>query len=457
MNTGAQELKKQLADKDKQYVWHPFTQMKDWADEDIVIIEEGKGVYLKDINGNQYIDGVSSLWTNVHGHRKDGIDNALRSQINRIAHSTFLGLSNVPAILLAEKLVEITPPGLTKVFYSDSGSEAMEVALKVAYQYWCQRKEPQPQRTKFIHLSDSYHGDTLGSVSVGGIDLFHKIYRPLLFESLSVPAPYCYRCPFGCERAACRQECFQELARVVKEHKDETVALIIEPLMQGAAGMINQPKGYISKIKDLTRDLEVLLIFDEVATGFGRTGSMFAADHEHVSPDIMALCKGITGGYLPLSATLFTKEIFNAFLGEYSEFKSFFHGHTYTGNQLASQAGLANIEIFDKENVIEALQPKIDLLRNRLHSFNQLPHVGDIRQAGFMVGIELVKDKQKKEPYPAAEKIAVKVIMEARQRGVIIRPLGNVIVLMPPLSISTDILERLLDVVYGSIEKVTQL
>ncbi|MFH1383556.1 MAG: adenosylmethionine--8-amino-7-oxononanoate transaminase [Candidatus Omnitrophota bacterium] len=449
-------MKQQLEEKDKRYVWHPFTQMKDWEAEDIIIIEEGQGEYLKDINGNMYIDGVSSLWTNVHGHRKKEIDEALKKQIEKIAHSTFLGLSNVPAILLAEKLVTIAPPGLEKVFFADSGSEAMEVALKVAYQYWCQKKKPEPQRKKFVHLTHSYHGDTLGSVSVGGIDLFHKVYKPLLFEAMSAPAPYCYRCPLGLAKENCEMQCFRELSLIVEKNKEKIAAVIIEPLMQGAAGMINQPPGYISSIRKLTKECGILLIFDEVATGFGRTGTLFAADREEVSPDILALGKGITGGYLPLSATLFTKEIFNAFLGEYDEFRSFFHGHTYTANQLASQAALSNIEIFEKENVIKQIQTKVALLKEKLVRFNALEHVGDIRQVGLMVGIELVQNKTTKEAYAPGEKIGIKVIKEAQREGVIIRPLGNVIVLMPPLSISHDVLSRLIDVVYNSIRVVTE-
>ena len=451
-----EERIKNLAEKDKQYVWHPFTQMMDWEKEDIVVIEKGDGIYLKDIKGNSYIDGVSSLWTNVHGHRKRAIDEALKNQIGSLSHSTFLGLSNVPAILLAEELVHMSPPGLDKVFYSDSGSEAMEIALKVAYQYWCQKDDPEPQRTKFVHLTHSYHGDTLGSVSVGGIDLFHALYKPFLFETLSVPAPYCYRCPVGCTRGQCAQECFGELARVVKGHSKEIAAIIVEPLMQGAAGMINQPPGYITAIKDLTKALGILLIFDEVATGFGRTGKMFAAEWENCAPDIMTLGKGITGGYLPLSATLFTNTIFNAFLGDYSDFKSFFHGHTYTGNQLASRAALANIAVFEEEKVLEKLAPKITVLTERLAHFYTLMHVGDIRQVGFMVGIELVRNKDTKEPYAPEEKMGMQVITEARGRGVIIRPLGNVIVLMPPLSIHEEQLYTLLDVVFDSIKIVTE-
>ncbi len=444
-----------LEEKDKKYVWHPFTQMMDWEEEEIVIIKEADGVYIKDINGKTYIDGVSSLWTNVHGHRKQKIDEAIKNQIDQISHSTFLGLSNVPAILLAEKLVQITPPGLDKVFFSDSGSEAVEVALKVAYQYWCQKENPEPQRTKFVHLKHSYHGDTLGSVSVGGIDLFHKIYKPFLFETISVPSPYCYRCPFSQTKEQCSRECFGEFARVIRQHNKEIAAVVVEPLMQGAAGMINQPKGYLSAVSDLAKNEGIVLIFDEVATGFGRSGKMFAAEWEDIKPDIMALGKGITGGYLPLSATLFTKDIFNAFLGDYSDFKSFFHGHTYTGNQLAAQAALTNIEIFEDEKVLETLSPKIELLAKRLESFYELEHVGDIRQVGFMVGIELVRNGNTKEPYEAGDKIGIKVIMEARRRGVIIRPLGDVIVIMPPLSIDQSQLNTLLDVIYDSIKLVT--
>jgi len=423
-----------LAALDKKYVWHPFTQMADWAKDDILIIERAEGCSLIDIQGRRYLDGVSSLWCNVHGHRVPEIDRALKKQLDRVAHSTFLGLSNVPAIELAEKLVSIAPQGLQRVFYSDSGSEAVEVALKMAYQYWQQKGEK--KKTKFARLTNAYHGDTLGAVSVGGIPLFHDLYRPLLFKTFEVSD-------------------FRLLESIFKKHSREIAALVMEPLIQGAAGMLTQPPGFLSHVRKLTRRYHILLIFDEVATGFGRTGRMFAADHEKVTPDLMAVAKGLTGGYLPLAATLTTERIYKGFLGSYAKLKTFFHGHTYTANPLACQAALASLELFRKKKVLEKLRPKIDLLKDRLKEFWRLPHVGDIRQAGFMVGIELVRDRDTHKPYPLEKKIGIRVIQEARRRGVILRPLANVIVLMPPLAISHRELHKLLDTTYSSIQTVT--
>ncbi|MBI5181582.1 MAG: adenosylmethionine--8-amino-7-oxononanoate transaminase [Nitrospirae bacterium] len=447
---------KKLEILDKKYIWHPFTQMKDWLQETPLIIEKGKGNYLIDIYGKKYIDGVSSLWVTVHGHRKKEIDAAVKKQIDKIAHSTLLGLSNVPAILLAEKLIKIAPKGLTKVFYSDSGSTAVEIALKMAFQYWQQKGPQYKNKTKFISLYNAYHGDTIGSVSVGGIDLFHEIYKPLLFNSYKIKSPYCYRCSLNKTYPACNLECADNAEEIIKKYADTTAALIIEPIVQGAAGMLVFPPKYLKKIRDLCTKYNILMIADEVATGFGRTGKMFACKHEGVSPDIMAIAKGITGGYLPLAATLTTKEVYNAFYGEYKDLKTFFHGHTYTGNPLACAAAITNIDLFKKEKTLQRLQQKIKYLTKRLKEFESLKHVGDIRQKGFMIGIELVKDKGTKEPYRLEEKIGIKVIKEARKQGLIIRPLGNVIVLMPPLSIRINELKKALDAAYMCIRNVTE-
>lgn len=441
---------------DHEWIWHPFTQMSEWTQEEPLIIESGRGCYLKDIYGKRYLDGVSSLWCNVHGHRVPELDKAVKKQLGKIAHSTFLGLSNIPAILLAKKLVELAPRGLKRVFYSDSGSEAVEIALKMAYQYWQNKGEK--KRTKFIRLTNAYHGDTIGSVSVGGIDLFHSLYRPLLFETFKAPAPYRYRDGSfkGSSEPEYAEHCARKLEQVIARHQSETCALIMEPLMQGAAGMIDQPKGYISRARELTKKYNTLLIFDEVATGFGRTGRMFACEHESVTPDILCVAKGLTGGYLPLSATLATEEIYRAFLGRSEEFKTFFHGHTYTANPLACAAGLANLELFQNRNVLETLQPKIDFLKKKLKLFVSLNHVGDIRQAGFMAGIELVRDRSSKAPYEYKEKIGARVARKARGLGAIIRPLGNVIVLMPPLAMTVPMLNRLLNIVQKSIKETTE-
>ncbi len=445
----------QLEKIDKKFLWHPFTQMQDWEKEDQIIIESGAGAVLTDIHGKKYLDGVSSLWVTVHGHRKKEIDHAVAAQLRRIAHSTLLGLSNVPAVLLAEQLIRIAPPGLSRVFYSDSGSTAVEIALKIAFQYW-QQGGANNSKKKFISLKEAYHGDTIGSVSIGGIDLFHQRYRPLLFDSWKIESPHCYRCPFGATPASCRKQCLRHAEEVIGKHHRQTAALVIEPLVQGAAGMLMQPPGYLKKIRELCTRYDILLIADEVATGFGRTGRMFACEHEGVSPDILCTAKGITGGYLPLAATLTTEKIYRGFLGQYRELKTFFHGHTYTGNPLASAAALANLEVFRKERTLQRLQPRIRLLNHELERFENLDHVGHVRQKGFMVGIELVRNRGTKEPYPLEDKIGIRVTQECRRHGVIIRPLGNVMVLMPPLSMTESQLKKLVTVVYQAIRTVTQ-
>jgi len=443
----------ELASLDKRYIWHPFTQMADWQKEDILIIEEAKGCTLKDVNGRTYLDGVSSLWCNVHGHQRPEIDEAIKDQLGKVAHSTFLGLSNVPAIKLAEKLIQIAPEGLQRVFYSDSGASAVEVALKMAYQYWQHRGLGQKQ--KFARLKNAYHGDTIGAVSLGGIALFHQIFKPFLFDTYEVPSPYCYRWPSANDPQTVKTECLRAIETLFEREGESIAALIVEPLMQGAAGMIDQPTGFIKQVREITKRHSVLLIFDEVATGFGRTGKMFAAEHEGVTPDLMTLAKGITGGYLPLSATLATEEIYTAFLGNYDEFKTFFHGHTYTGNPLACRAASASLEIMEKEGTIQGLVPKIALLESELAKIATLEHVGDVRQKGLMVGIELVQERATKAPFALEQKVGIRVCERARDKGVWIRPLGNVIVLMPPLAMSLEELSRLTQAVYESIEEVT--
>lgn len=426
--------------------------MADWLDSEPLIIERGEGASVFDTDGRKYLDGVSSLWVSTHGHRKEKIDNAIRAQIERIAHSTLLGLSNVPSIELAAKLIEIAPRGLSRVFYSDSGSTAVEIALKIAYQFQRQKNNPQPSKTRFVTFANAYHGDTIGSVSVGGIDLFHSLYKPLLFHSIKAPSPYCYRCPLNLKRASCGIACLDELENILKKHHEEVIGVIIEPRVQGAAGMITSPQGHLSRVRDICDKYDVLMIADEVATGFGHTGKMFACEHENVSPDIMTIAKGITGGYLPLAATLTNEEIFSAFLTRYDEQKTFYHGHTYTGNPLACAAAIANIEIFSEEKVMQSLQSKIALLKRGLDSMADMGHVGDIRQLGTMVGIEIVKNKKTKLAFDLKEKMGVRVCMKARDYGVILRPLGDVIVLMPPLCITDDEIEQMLFSVRKSIE-----
>jgi adenosylmethionine-8-amino-7-oxononanoate aminotransferase len=441
---------------DRQYLWHPFTQMQEWEEQEPVIIERGKGSYLFDIKGNRYLDGTSSIWVNLHGHRHPALDRALNDQCSKVAHTTLLGLSNPPAILLARELVRIAPRGLTRVFFSDNGSTAVEVALKMAVQYWKQARPEAGPKHSFVHLKLAYHGDTIGAVSVGNIELFHAPFKPLLFPTQAVDPPYCYRCPLKMTFPECRLACLDPVEQVLRDHRGELAGFIIEPLMQAAAGMISQPPGYLKRIRELCTKYEVLLIADEVATGFGRTGAMFACHQEGVTPDLMAISKGLTGGYLPLAATLTTEDIYRAFLGKYEEFKTFFHGHSYTGNPLGCAVALANLQVFRKEQTLAKLRSKIRLLARLLMPLRRLPHVGEVRQQGFMVGIELVRDRSTKEAYPLATRIGHRVAQEARRRGLLLRPLGHIIVLMPPLSVSVDELSRMVSIVSRSIAAVTQ-
>jgi adenosylmethionine---8-amino-7-oxononanoate aminotransferase len=418
---------------DHDHLWHPFTQQQGWSEEEPLLIERAEGSYLIDADGCRYIDGVSSLWCNVHGHRHPTIDRAVREQLGRVAHSTMLGLSHPGAAELASRLVAISPPGLSRVFYSDSGSTAAEIALKMAFQYQAQRGAEHARRTSFVHLREAYHGDTIGSVSVGGIDLFHAAYGPLLFET-----------------HAAEPGDAADLERVLAAHGGEVAAVIVEPLVQGAAGILTHPPGYLRAVRELCDRHGALLICDEVATGFGRTGTMFACEREGVAPDLLCLAKGLTGGYLPLAATLATEEIYEGFLGAPEEQRTFFHGHTFTGNPLACAAALASLDVFESERTIERLQPKVALLWERLEEVAAMPEVAEVRGRGFMVGIDLGE-------HDPALRMGHRATLAARERGAIVRPLGDTVVLVPPLSISEEDLTRLLDIVTDSIEVAVAL
>jgi adenosylmethionine---8-amino-7-oxononanoate aminotransferase len=468
---GLKDENKDMEDADRRYVWHPFTQMKDWEKETPVIIAEARDCFIRDIYGRWYIDGVSSLWVNIHGHRKKEIDDAVKEQIDKVSHCTMLGLSNVPAIKLAERLVRIVRqslgsmgntqpsfgqaqrPAPTKVFYSDNGSTAVEVALKMAFQYW--KHKDVEGRNSFVAFRNAYHGDTLGAVSVGGVDIFHRAFGPLLFKTFKAPSPYCYRCEIGFIPENCKTDCLKGLEDILREHHKEIAALIMEPIVQAAGGMIVSPQGHLRGVRELCTKYDVLMIADEVATGFGRTGKMFACENENVTPDIICLSKGITGGYMPLAVTIASEEIYSAFLGEFAELKTFFHGHSYTGNPLACAAALACLDIFEKEETLKNMQPKIGLLEKWLVELSGLPHVGDVRNKGLMAGVELVKDKKTKEPYPWEDMKGRQAAYYAMDKGVFIRPLGNVIVIMPPLSISMENLEQMLKVIKDAIITVT--
>lgn len=428
---------------EKRHVWHPFTQMRDWEAEDPLFIESACGVKVRDLEGREYYDANSSLWVNLHGHRRPEIDRAIAEQLGRVAHTTLVGLTHRPAAELAERLVHLAPEGLTRVFFSDGGAEAVEIAVKMAYQYWLHRGEP--QRSRFVALAGGYHGDTIGAVSVGGVPVFHELFRPLLFEAEFAP------CPAHCQDV---KEAAAGLEAILARHPGEVAGVILEPMIQAAAGMLVQPPGFLRRVRELCDQYDTLLIADEIATGFGRTGRMFACEHEGVAPDLMCVAKSLTGGYLPLAATLATERIYEAFLGAYEERKTFFHGHSYTANPLACVAALANLGIFDTDQVLETLPAKVELIRSLLAPISELPHVGEVRQCGMMVGIELVREPG--VPYSWSDGMGIRVCRRARTLGLITRPLVNVVVFMPPLSSTDAELTEMLSIIGEAIRLETE-
>lgn len=440
-----------LAAWDQRYVWHPFTQQAEWAGRDPVIIDSAKGVWLRDTQGRRLLDGNASLWVNVWGHRRPELDRALKSQIDRVAHATFLGLSHAPAVRLAKTLIDLAPKGLSRVFYSDNGSTAVEVALKMAYQYW--QLKGRPKKTRFVSLREGYHGDTLGAVSVGGIALFHQRFKHLIFGGWQVDPPLktagddergaLSRHPRGRHRGS--------IEAVLKHHHAEIAAVVMEPLIQGASGMRVMARGYLKRVERLCRRYGVLLIVDEVATGFGRTGTMFAVEQENVRPDFLCVAKSITGGYLPLAATLATEKVYRAFLGRYDEFKTFFHGHTYTANPLACAVALENLALYKRRRLLTNVRARARQLRVGLRPLARHPHVKEIRQVGLMAGIELVADKKTGAAYPPAARMGLRVCDAALRRGLWLRPLGDVLVLLPPLAINTAELDVLIQGVRAAI------
>jgi adenosylmethionine-8-amino-7-oxononanoate aminotransferase len=439
----------QLRELDKQRLWHPFTPMKLWMQSEPLVITAAEGVHLIDSDGNRYLDGVSSLWCNVHGHRVPEIDQAIIEQLGRVAHSTMLGLSNEPAILLADRLVAISPPSLQKVFFSDSGATATEIAFKMAAQYWY--NIGRPEKTEFVGFNEAYHGDTFGAMSVGRTTAFHRPYFSMLFKVHFAPTPFVYRSKTPDDPGAVKQTCLAELEQILRSHGGTIAAVCIEPIVQGAAGMIVQPPGFLREVHRLCQEYDALLICDEVAVGFGRTGKMFACEHESVEPDLMCVAKGITGGYLPLAATLSSQRIFDAFLGEPWEGRTFFHGHTYTGNPLACAAALASLRLFETNHLVQKVNSQSAELAAMLDRLRELPHVGDIRQKGFMVGIEVVEDKAERTPFSPKRRIGAEICDRLRGRGIILRPLGDTIVLMPPLVMSMVDLQTIVDVLHAEL------
>ena len=470
-----------LARKDLKHVWHPFTQMQDWLKEEPIVIQSGKGAVLTDQSNRQYLDANASIWTNLHGHQNSVIDRAIRNQLKKIAHSSALGLANEPASLLAEKLIKtsnpprlfkrennpLQNPKLNKVFFSDDGSTALEAAFKLAYEH--ARRRGIGKRPKFLSVDNAYHGDTLGAVSVGQVDLFHKSFSGLLFPSDKVMSPYCYRCPFNKakpERAdarsyrKCQWECVVKVRQrfeIAEKKKKSYAGFVFEPVIQGVAGMVSHPEGWLEQVSKIARDANVPLIADEVMTGFGRTGSLFASHQEGVQPDFLCLAKGLTGGYLPMAATLTTQDVFDSFLGPYETYKSFFHGHSYTGNQLGASAALASLDILNKNGSAPARRKLQKYLSDGLNSLWDSPFVGDMRQSGLIAGIELVRDWQTRDPWPMEKKVGVRICREMARHGVLTRPIGSVIVLMPPycssesqIRIMTSTLGRAIQNVLGT-------
>ena len=447
-----------LEEWDDAHVWHPFTPHSVYRQEKPLMIESADGHELIDVDGSRFLDGVGSLWCNILGHRREELDRAVSEQLSRVAHATFLGNASVPGVVLAKRLSDLAPAPLSRVFYSDSGSTAVEVAIKMALQYWSQHKPGEKsKRTRFLSFGEAYHGDTIGSVSVGGMDLFHARFGPVLFEAERCQSPYSWRDKSKGDDKLWLELASRDLESVLERCGDQIAAIVLEPGMQGAAGMLTQPPGYVKRVRELADRAGTLLILDEVAMGMGRSGSMFASEAEGVVPDMLCLAKGLTGGYLPLAATLATEQIFEAFLGPPEEGRTFFHGHTYTGNALGCAAAIATLDIFERESLVDGLPGRVEAMRARLERLRNLPHVADIRQYGLSAGIELLKDVDSGEPFDSSERIGVAVCLAARDKGVFLRPLGDVIVLMPPLTLSDLELDKLIDAVAYGIETTLQV
>ena len=438
---------------DRHHVWHAFTQMQEYEP---LLIEQGEGSWLVDTDGTRYLDGSASMWCAIHGHRHPRLDAALQAQLAKVAHTTNLGLSNPTTVEFARRLAEVAPPGLDRVFFSGDGSSAIETALKMAFQYWLQAEPPRSGRTRFIAIGEAYHGDTLGAIGVGGVDRFTAMFAPLTFEAIRLPSPG-GPCPATGLPAPPLGEALANVEQALVSHAGEVAAIIMEPLMQAAAGIYVHPPGFLRGVAELARRHDVLLILDEVAVGFGRTGTMFACQQEEVVPDFLCLAKGLTAGYLPMAATLTTERIWNAFLGSHTDRRTFFHGHTYGGNPLAAAVGIASLDIFRDERTLETLPPKIERLREHTERIAALRHVGAVRQCGLAAGFDLVADKATGTPYPWQEKRGMRACLAARAHGALLRPLGDVVVAWPPLSITLDELDHLLAATEAGILAVTQI
>lgn len=441
---------KELQDKDLKYIWHPCSQMKDYEKFPPIVIEKGKGVYLKDVNGKTYLDAVSSWWVNLFGHSNQRINDALYNQANTLEHVIFANFTHKPAIELCERIISISPNRLEKVFFGDNGSSAIEIALKLSFQY--HQQIGKGKKTKFVNISDAYHGETIGALSVGDMDLYSKIYKPILIDSIKVEGPDCFRCKFNKDRKTCDAECFIFMEDKIKEVHDEVSAIIIEPIVQCAAGMkIYSPK-YLIKLREICDKYDINLIADEIAVGFGRTGKMFASEHANISPDIMCLSKGLTAGYMPLSLVLMSDKMYYAFYDDYNKMKAFLHSHSYSGNPLGCSVALETLKIFEDENIIEKNKIKSDYLRKKVQSIlSSIPNLGEYRQIGMIGAIELVKDKITKEPFESERRVGYNIYKKALEKGVLLRALGNIIYFMPPYVITEEEIDFMVEVARDSI------
>jgi len=444
--------KKTILEIDRRHIWHPCTQEKDLETMPPIPVQRGKGSYLYDFDGKRYIDGVSSWWVNLFGHSHPRLNRALTEQAGKIAHHIFAGFTHEPAAMLAEGLCQIVPAGLNKVFFTDNGSAAVEAALKMSFQYW--QQVGKPDKTRFVSITEAYHGETIGALSVGGCDLYKSIYRPILLDEFQVAGPDCYRCPYSLMRENCQAECFAAMEELVDREQDRIAGIIIEPLIQAAAGMRIYPPVYLQRLRQLCDRCQVHYIADEIAVGFGRTGKMFANDHAGVSPDFLCLSKGITGGYMPLAVVLTGQSIYDAFYDDYQSLKAFLHSHSYSGNPLACALACEVLKIFKEELILEQLEPKTVLLDVAAKRFEALPMVGEFRRCGMVAAVELVMDKGGKTPYPWQERIGYQVYQKALQKGALLRPLGNVIYFMPALNIEAPTLQDLIDIAYDSVLEV---
>lgn len=426
-----------LQQKDLKYIWHPCSQMKDYEEFPPIIVERGEGAYIFDATGKRYLDAVSSWWVNLFGHCNKRINDAVKRQLDSLEHVIFANFSHKPAIELAEKIVKITPQGLNKVFFADNGSSAVEIALKLSFQYHQQTGSCDKKR--FIALSDAYHGETLGALSVGDLDLYSKIYKPLMIDTLKVSGPDCYRCKYGAERTSCRAECFGQMQKAIEENHNEVCAVIIEPIVQAAAGMKLYSPQYLIKLREICSRYNIHLIADEIAVGFGRTGKMFACEHAGISPDIMCLSKGLTAGYMPLSLVVTTDGIYSAFYSDYTELKAFMHSHSYTGNPLACAAALESLRIFDEEDVLNVNKVKSELINKLTEPLvNAHPYVGEFRQIGMIAALELVENKETKKTFDWEKRVGYNIYRIALKKGLLLRPLGNVLYFMPPYIINEN-------------------